>query len=105
MARRRRQRFEYHPEAILETRAAIDWYAQRSEDAPASFKKALREAERRVKKNPEEWMSYLHGTRCFLLDYFPFALVYIERGERIIGIAVAHLKRRPGYWRKRLSDY
>jgi hypothetical protein len=32
-------------------------------------------------------------------------LVYIERGERIIGIAVAHLKRRPGYWRKRLTDY
>jgi hypothetical protein len=31
-------------------------------------------------------------------------LVYIERGEKIIGIAVAHLKRRPGYWRKRLKD-
>jgi putative addiction module component (TIGR02574 family) len=29
---------------------------------------------------------------------------YIERGERIIGVAVAHLKRRPGYWRHRLAD-
>jgi hypothetical protein len=69
------------------------------------FKKELRQAERLVKQHPEEWMTYLHGTRCYLFDRFPFALVYIERGEKIIGIAVAHLKRRPGYWRKRLADY
>jgi hypothetical protein len=30
-------------------------------------------------------------------------LVYVERGDRIIGIAVAHLHRRPGYWRTRLD--
>ena len=97
MASRRRPRFEYHPEAIVETRAALDWYAQRSEIAPVKFKKELRRAENLVRLHPKEWMSYLHGTRCYLFDRFPFALVYIERGERIIGIAVAHLKRRPGY--------
>jgi hypothetical protein len=105
MARRRRQRFEYHPEAILETRAAVAWYAQRSEFAPANFKTELRQAEKQVKQYPDRWSTYLHGTRYFQLDRFPYALVYIERGERIIGIAVAHLKRRPGSWRKRLADY
>jgi hypothetical protein len=100
---KRRQRFEFHPEAIIETQEAVEWYAQRSLGAAINFKLALRQAEEVVTNDPAGWSPYLHGTRCFLLDRYPYGLVYVERGEKIIGIAVAHLKRRPGYWRKRLS--
>jgi hypothetical protein len=64
----------------------------------------LRRAHQTVSDQSEAWSAYLHGTRIFQLKRYPFGLVYIERGEKIIGIAVAHLKRRPGYWRKRLDD-
>ena len=101
---KRGQLFEFHPEAVLETIEATDWYAERSLDAATRFKAELRIAERRVTQHPESWAKYLHGTRCYKLDRFPFGLVYIERGKKIIGVAVAHLKRRPGYWRKRLKD-
>ena len=101
---KRRARFEFHREAAIEAREAAEWYAERSLDAAAKFKTQLRRAERSVTQHPDAWTPYLHGTRCFKLDRFPYALVYIVRGERIIGIAVAHLKQRPGYWRKRLSD-
>jgi hypothetical protein len=104
MAKRRR-RFEFHPEAMLEAYEAAEWYAQQSGLAAEDFKRQLRLAEENVTRRPQEWARYLHGTRYFQLDRFPYALVYIRRGERVIGIAVAHLKRRPGYWRKRLSDY
>lgn len=101
---RHRQNFEFHPEAILETKEAADWYAQRSPVAATHFKAELRRAEELVTQQPQTWSPYLHGTRCFRLERFPFALVYVERGARVIGIAVAHLKRRPGYWRKRLAE-
>ena len=101
---KRRPIFEFHQEAILEAREAADWYAARSVDAALKFKIELRRAEELVTKRPDAWTPYLHGTRCFKLERFPYALVYIERGDRIIGLAVAHLKRRPGYWRDRLSD-
>jgi hypothetical protein len=101
---KRRPIFEFHHEAILEARKAADWYAERSFDAASKFKLELRQAEDSVTKHPSSWMRYLHGTRCFKLDSFPYALVYIERGDRIVGIAVAHLKQRPGYWRQRLKD-
>jgi plasmid stabilization system protein ParE len=98
------QRFEYHPEAIAEATEAYDWYAERNENAAERFWEELRRARQMVTKDPASWSPYLHGTRCFLLDRYPYGLVYIERGGKIIGVAVAHLKRRPGYWRKRLGD-
>jgi toxin ParE1/3/4 len=96
--------FEFHPEAILEAIEATEWYAERSPNAERRFKAELRIAESRVTQRPDAWNLYLHGTRCCQLNRFPFGLVYIQRGEKIIGIAVAHFKRRPGYWRKRLKD-
>jgi len=101
---KRRPKFEYHREAALEAHEAAQWYAERSLDAESKFKKELHQAERSVKQHPESWTPYLHDTRCFKLKRFPYALVYIERTNRIIGIAVAHLHRRPGYWRKRLTN-
>jgi toxin ParE1/3/4 len=101
---KRRPIFDFHPEAILEAREALEWYEKRSRDAALKFKSQLRRAEDSVTRHPRSWMPYLLGTRCFKLEHFPYALVYIEREDRIIGIAVAHLKRRPGYWRKRLTD-
>jgi len=98
------QRFEYHPEAIAEATEAYNWYAERDETAAERFWQELGRARQWVTEEPDSWSPYLHSTRCFLLDRYPYGLVYVERGEKIIGIAVAHLKRRPGYWRKRLEN-
>ena len=96
--------FEYHVEAIKEAWDAFHWYDERTGNAAEVFWEELRRARQSVTKHPKSWTPYLHGTRCFKLARFPYALVYIERGNRIIGIAVAHLKRRPGYSRERLAD-
>jgi hypothetical protein len=39
--------------------------------------------------------------RRALLRRFPYWLVILEAGEELILIAVAHMRRRPGYWRER----
>jgi len=100
----RHENFEFHPEAMIEAKEAADWYAERSLPASIEFKKELRFAEELVTEHPGSWSPYLHGTRILQLRRFPYGLVYVERSDRIVGIAVAHLKRRPGYWRKRLSE-
>jgi len=40
--------------------------------------------------------------RRYAFPRYPFSLVYILRGEDIEIVAVAHGRRRPGYWRARL---
>jgi hypothetical protein len=99
-----RKTFDYHPDATTEASEAFQWYAERSDRAAKSFWQELRKARQCATRQPDSWPKYLHGTRCYKLNRFPFVLVYIERGEKIIGIAEAHLKRGPGYWRKRLKD-
>ena len=42
------------------------------------------------------------GVRRVLLGRFPYAIVHLETLEAIHVLAVAHLKRRPNYWRTRL---
>lgn len=75
------QIFEYHPEAIKEAWEAFDWYDERSQTAAEDFWQELRRARQSVTRHPQSWTPYLHGTRCFKLDRFPCALVYIERAD------------------------
>ena len=39
--------------------------------------------------------------RRIIVDRFPFALIYRVESEEIVVVAVANLKRRPNYWRRR----
>ena len=42
--------------------------------------------------------------RRALLDRFPYALVFVELEREIRIVAVAHTRRRPGYWFDRLDE-
>jgi len=44
---------------------------------------------------------YLHGTRRVLLKRFPYFIVFFDWQDEIYIVAVAHAKRRPGYWKRR----
>ena len=41
--------------------------------------------------------------RRMLLNRFPYVLIYSLEPERIWIVAVAHQRRRPGYWRRRIE--
>jgi toxin ParE1/3/4 len=42
-------------------------------------------------------------TRKITVRGFPFSVVYLQEGRRIVVVAVAHHSRRPGYWIGRLE--
>ena len=67
---------EFHPEAIAETRAAYEWYAERNPVAADAFIAELDHAIGQIPESPERWPVHLHGTRKFLLRRFPYSVVY-----------------------------
>jgi plasmid stabilization system protein ParE len=91
----------FHPEAIAEAAATVGWYRERSDAAAAAFLAELDRAVENIAEAPERWPQYLHGTRRFLLHRFPFAVVYRWVGGGVQVVAVAHARRRPGYWKGR----
>jgi len=92
---------EIHPEAIAEARAAIQWYQVHSDDAAKAFLSELDVGIEGIQSSPELYPPYLHGTRCYMLRRFPYLIVYRITPSSIQVIAVAHGKRRPGYWKAR----
>jgi plasmid stabilization system protein ParE len=87
-----------HPEAIREARAAREWYSAWTTEAADAFMAEVDSAIEGIEKGPRQWPTYLSMTRRYLLRRFPFFVVFREAHERIEVLAVAHARRRPGYW-------
>lgn len=93
----------FHPDAAREAFEAQDWYAARDEFASAAFGHEVDLVIRRITEAPDRYPPYLNGTGRILLPRFPFSVIYLELGDLVWIVAVAHQRRRPGYWRQRLS--
>jgi plasmid stabilization system protein ParE len=93
--------YRVHPEVWLEIEAGDDWYLERSVDASAGFIAAISDAFDTISLAPGRWPKYLYGTHRFVLHRFPFSIIYLDDDVLSI-VAVAHSKRKPGYWRARL---
>jgi plasmid stabilization system protein ParE len=92
---------EFHPEAFEDAAAAFGWYCERSDTAAAGFLRELEHGVAAIAEAPQRWPPGAAGTRRFLLKRFPLSLVYREQATSIQIIAVAHGRRRPGYWKHR----
>lgn len=97
------RQIDVHPEAVAEARAAAQWYRERSALAADAFLVELDRAVERIAENPERYPRYVRGTRRYLLQRFPFYLVYREVTKKLEIVAIAHGRRRPKYWEKRIA--
>jgi toxin ParE1/3/4 len=94
----------FHPEAEDEVRAALDYYDRRQAGLAGEFRRELEAAVERVRQNPQLYAEDDAGARQCPLGRFPYTLVYVELDDAIWVAAVAHQRRRPGYWRRRSPD-
>ena len=94
--------YRLHALAWQEIEAGDDWYRRRSVDASVGFIAAVSDALESISDAPRRWPKYLYGTRRFVLDRFPFSIVYLDSPDEVNIVAVAHTKRKPGYWKQRL---
>lgn len=56
----------------------------------------------RIKKYPEGWPSFSDNTRRCLTNRFPYGIIYLLDTNEIVIVAVAHLHRKPRYWKNRI---
>jgi plasmid stabilization system protein ParE len=92
---------DIHPAALRDLESAIAWYLERSEPAAHNFVAEVDHAIELIVDSPARWPRGGHSTRKFVLQRFPYALIYRERETDIQLLAVAHGNRKPGYWKNR----
>ena len=91
----------FHPDATAELEASADWYAERSPRAAREFCVAIDVALASVEADPERFVRLDDRHRSCGVRKFPFQIIFRYGDNRIHVVAVAHAKRRPGYWRNR----
>ena len=94
----------YHPEARAEFLHEVQYYAGLSVRLSERFDQAVLAAEARAAESPDLWPKYKHKTRRVVDRKFKFSLVYLYTESEVVVIAVAPFRRKPGYWKRRLSD-
>jgi plasmid stabilization system protein ParE len=90
-------------EAEVELWDAVAYYEDKAPGLGLDFEAEIERSVDTIKRFPESCPLREDGTRRCLTHCFPYLVVYLYFHKRIWIIAIAHCKRRPGYWRDRIK--
>lgn len=93
-------RIELHPDADTEFAAQVD-YEKKQPGLGRRFYQEVIDCLDRIAANPA-LPRLRKDHRRINLKVFPFYIAYAAEGDLVWVLAVAHGRRRPGYWRNRL---
>lgn len=88
------------PDAEAEVANGAAWYESKRRGLGVEFVAAIDEAMSRIASNPDacpRWRDDRPYRMC-VVHRFPYLVFYSVEGTEVIVAAVAHGKRKPGYW-------
>jgi plasmid stabilization system protein ParE len=95
----------FHAEAEQESDDAATYYERQRAGLGKEFRTELKEAVGRIRRNPKMLPQYRSTRfRKCLLFRFPYTIFFQELDNLIWVAAVAHQKRREGYWLSRTPE-
>ncbi len=91
----------FHPAALAEYQAAALWYGL---DGGRRFADLVDRSVDEICALPLAWPAWRGraDVRRRVLKRFPFSVLYMAEPAHVLIMAIAHHKRRPGYWVARL---
>jgi plasmid stabilization system protein ParE len=95
--------FRFSAEAREELQATWRYYEARRTGLGDEFGHEVSHAISRICRNATVGSPYA-GEKVLRVHRFPYGVVYRLIDERIVILAIAHLRRRPGYWKDRAGE-
>jgi len=95
-------RFFFHEQAEAELDSAVEYYESCRYGLGMEFAQEVYATIDRSIQYPEAWTQMSTNTRRCLVNRFPFGVIYQAKPGLVRIIAVADLRRRPGYWMGRV---
>jgi len=92
----------WHDAAQSEFGEAAVYYEREVEELGARFIAQVEVAVAQILAAPLRPRCFVGECRKVRVERFPYSLIYRVKCGQLQIIAVAHMKRRPGYWKKRL---
>lgn len=96
--------FKIVRKALVELERAVAHYDAKSIKLGNRLLDEYEEALDKIREDPTRWEKIGKIVRRRVFKKFPYSLIYAFEANTVKVLAVAHHKRRPGYWRKRLRE-
>lgn len=96
-----KQKLIIRPEAESDIQEAYAWYEDQSKGLGADFILCVDAALSLIQRSPELYAQVHKNIRRALTRRFPYGIFYIAEVDKIIVLAVLHVKRNPKHWQKR----
>ena len=94
--------YTFHPEAEIEFNNAIDYYEDSKKGLGLKFAvEVYNTINKRIIPYTNAWHKIDKNTRRCLANRFPFGIIYYQKNNQIIILAVMHLHKKPNYWKNR----
>ena len=91
----------FHPEAEAELEDASLFYEARIPGLGKSFAAEVQRTIYLIREFPDAGSPTGPARRRVLVARFPYSVVYRREPDSVVVVAIAHQRRRPGYWRQR----
>jgi hypothetical protein len=92
------------PAAAAELDEAVAHYNGLAPGLGGELAMEVRQGLRRIKEFPDAWHKLGPRVRRYRLKRFPYGIVYASLPSQVAVIAFMNLRRKPGYWKKRLRQ-
>jgi len=93
--------WEFHPEAEAELIESAAHYEGEVPGLGRRFGRVVKEALEIIAEDPEIGSPLNGELRSFVVAGFPYSIIYAPDKSSLLVLAVAHSRRKPGYWRTR----
>ena len=94
-------KFTFHPKARNELVDTVDFYEGQKDHLGIEFLEEVYLTIRRIIEFPKAFPKLSKNTRKCITNRFPFAVIYQYKKDEIFIVAITHLARKPGFWKKR----
>ena len=95
-------RFIFHPDAEIEFEQIVTYYESKQDGLGLELADEVLATIARILDFPQVGSLFSKNTRRCVANRFPYGIIYQIHGDTVRIIAVAHLRRRPGYLGKRV---
>lgn len=94
---------EFHPDVTTDIHIAYKWYNSQLQGLGDRLLDELEDGYTAIQNFPDTWANFQHGFKRFILNKFPFSIVYKVSNKKIYVVVVMHNSRKPEYWKDRIS--
>ncbi len=93
------------PEAEDDLIDVYNWYEEQSRGLGMDFLRCIDASLNSIQHYPEMYQKIHKNIRRTFIRRFPYGIFYLVDEDKIVILAILHVKRDPKLWKKRISNY